>query len=105
MEMVPVALAIVHLASACSTSRELEDSVSSKWKRSPLALVTGAVSKTATAPLEKIRLSMMTAGSKSSILDTVMRTWRSGGVLAFFNGNAAGARCFPGTAAAHICGA
>lgn len=51
----------------------------------------GAVSKTATAPLEKIRLSMMTAGSKSSILDTVMRTWRSGGVLAFFNGNAAGA--------------
>ena len=52
----------------------------------------GAVSKTATAPLEKIRLSMMTSGSKSSILDTVVRTWRSGGVLAFFNGNAAGAK-------------
>ena len=56
------------------------------------ALCAGAVSKTATAPLEKIRLSMMTSGSKSSILDTVVRTWRSGGLLAFFNGNAAGLR-------------
>jgi len=106
-QTVPVTWLIVQLASARRTSRELEDSACSKWHALmlPRALVAGAVSKTATAPLEKIRLSMMTAGSKSSILDTVMRTWRSGGVLAFFNGNAAGARRIPVAAAARVCGA
>ena len=48
------------------------------------------VSKTATAPIETVRMKLMTgAGKGKSILDVVAATWRAGAVPAFFAGNMA----------------
>lgn len=49
--------------------------------------VAGAVSKTATAPLEQLRMQLMTG--KASSRDIIRQTWMDGGVGAFFGGNAA----------------
>lgn len=48
----------------------------------------GAVSKTATAPLETVRMQMMT-GTKGSLREVVKTTWVNGGLLGFFSGNEA----------------
>jgi len=49
--------------------------------------VAGALAKTGTAPLEKLRMSLMTS-STAQPLQIIADTWRQGGVTAFFGGNA-----------------
>jgi len=46
----------------------------------------GAVSKTATAPMECIRLQLMT-GTGATLSEVCRSTWGSGGIRAFFRGN------------------
>ncbi|EIE24257.1 mitochondrial carrier [Coccomyxa subellipsoidea C-169] len=48
----------------------------------------GAISKTATAPIESVRMQIMT-GTKGSVWEIVGRTYERGGLLAFFSGNEA----------------
>jgi hypothetical protein len=61
------------------------------WSRSARTLLAGAgsaaVSKTATAPLEVVRVKLMAGGGKS-LGAVVAETWASGGASAFFRGNA-----------------
>jgi hypothetical protein len=62
-----------------------------KWSRSARTLLAGAgsaaVSKTATSPLEVLRIKMMTGGKSLKLVDVVRDTWRDGGAQAFFKGN------------------
>jgi hypothetical protein len=62
-----------------------------KWSRSARTLLAGAgsaaVSKTATSPLEVLRIKMMTGGKSLKLVDVVRDTWRAGGAQAFFKGN------------------
>ncbi|KAL4859773.1 Arabinosyltransferase RRA3 [Chlorella vulgaris] len=48
--------------------------------------VAGAVSKSATAPLETLKMQLVQAGSTTA-WQAATATWRRGGVLAFFRGN------------------
>ena len=61
------------------------------WSRSARTLLAGAgsaaVSKTATAPLEVVRVRLMAGGGKH-LGAVVAETWASGGASAFFRGNA-----------------
>jgi len=50
----------------------------------------GAVSKTATAPVEFVRMKMMVGGAKAGgFLEVVAAAWKQNGALGFFNGNLA----------------
>ena len=61
-----------------------------RWARSSRVLLagaaSGAVTKTATAPLETLRIKLMAHGG--SIQGTVVSTYQAGGLQAFFKGNA-----------------
>ncbi|CAK0749761.1 hypothetical protein CVIRNUC_001936 [Coccomyxa viridis] len=46
----------------------------------------GAISKTATAPLESIRMQIMT-GNKGTVMEIMRSTYERGGLLGFFSGN------------------
>ncbi len=68
-----------------------------RWSRSARVLLagagSGAVSKTCTAPIETLRIKMMTgatsaAGARLSLGEVVRNTWAAGGPAAFFKGNA-----------------
>lgn len=53
-------------------------------------LLAGAVSKTATAPVEFVRMKMMVGGAKAGgFLEVVAAAWKQNGALGFFNGNLA----------------
>ena len=49
----------------------------------------GAVSRTATAPLERLRTMMMADTANTRLLPTMKKMWASGGLLGLWRGNLA----------------
>ncbi|KAK1363923.1 calcium-binding mitochondrial carrier protein SCaMC-1-like [Heracleum sosnowskyi] len=49
--------------------------------------VAGAASRTATAPLDRLKVVLQVQTSRASILSAVRNIWKEGGVLGFFRGN------------------
>lgn len=75
----------VGLAGRCAETGVLR--LPTQLRRFLAGAVSGAFAKTGTAPLEKLRMSLMT--SKSEPLQIIADTWRQGGIAAFFDGNGA----------------
>ncbi|KAK9789573.1 hypothetical protein WJX73_002973 [Symbiochloris irregularis] len=49
--------------------------------------IAGAVSKTATAPIETVRMQLMTGAKGTGVLQVLRSTWCESGFLGFFSGN------------------
>lgn len=71
---------------------------------SPLATlisggISGAVSRTITAPVDRIKVIMQASNEKLTIKDTISEIYKKGNVLAFFKGNGTNvAKIMPETA-------
>ncbi|KAJ4729579.1 Calcium-binding mitochondrial carrier protein like [Melia azedarach] len=49
--------------------------------------VAGATSRTATAPLDRLKVLLQVQTSRAQIMPAIREIWRQGGILAFFRGN------------------
>ena len=57
------------------------------WERLTCGFVAGAVARTATSPLDVVKLCLQVSSKGGSAKETIDRLWKEGGIAAFWRGN------------------